>query len=184
MEFIVESLITIGRFKAGHMYHVTIWSNNLYHIKNDCALSIGLDLRDAIIRIDSQSEIGMMEAMARGVGYELQDLLNNPDWKFDYENGRCNKVTCNNVTKVNLNDPVNHPSHYTSGKIEVMDFIADQNLNFGRGNVVKYTARAGKKDPAKELEDLRKAAWYLNYEIKKLEGNEGRPTYNGDAATY
>lgn len=67
----------------------------------------------------------------------------------------------NNTINNPINDPVNHPSHYTSGKIEVMDFIADQNLNFGRGNVIKYTSRAGKKDPTKELEDLRKAAWYL-----------------------
>lgn len=96
----------------------------------------------------------------------------------------CDAEAMKQIKKAMQNDPVNHPSHYTSGKIEVMDFIADQNLNFGRGNVVKYTARAGKKDPAKELEDLRKAAWYLNYEIKKLEGNEGRPTSNGDATTY
>ena len=43
------------------------------------------------------------------------------------------------------NDPVNHPSHYTKGKIEVADFIADQQLNFDRGNAVKYICRAGDK---------------------------------------
>ena len=67
------------------------------------------------------------------------------------------------------NDPVNHPSHYTDGKIEVIDFIEDKNLNFFRGNVVKYVARAGKKDPSKEVEDLKKAEWYLNREIDRLE---------------
>ena len=75
-----------------------------------------------------------------------------------------------------LNDPVNHPSHYTDGKIEVIDFIDDKGLNFNRGNVVKYVVRAGKKEadnPAKELEDLRKAAWYLNHEISRLEGQRG-----------
>ena len=68
-----------------------------------------------------------------------------------------------------INDVVNHPSHYTSGKIEVMDFIEDKQLNFARGNVIKYVARAGKKDPNKELEDLKKAMWYLNREIERLE---------------
>ena len=53
------------------------------------------------------------------------------------------------------NDVVNHPSHYTSGKIEVIDFIDDQKLNYEKGNVIKYVCRAGKKDPTKELEDLR-----------------------------
>lgn len=65
-------------------------------------------------------------------------------------------------------DAVNHPSHYNTGKIEVIDFIEDQGLGFNLGNVVKYTARAGKKDPAKTLEDLRKAAFYLDREIKRL----------------
>lgn len=69
-----------------------------------------------------------------------------------------------------MNDVVNHPSHYTDGKIEVIDFIEDKGLNFHRGNAVKYIARAGKKDPGKEVEDLRKAVWYLNREIIRLTG--------------
>lgn len=68
------------------------------------------------------------------------------------------------------NDPVNHPSHYTKGKIEVADFIADQKLNFDRGNAVKYVCRAGSKDPDKEIQDLEKAIWYINHEIKTLKG--------------
>lgn len=66
-------------------------------------------------------------------------------------------------------DAVNHPAHYTSGKIETIDFIEDQGLNFHRGNAVKYIVRAGKKDPEKEIEDLKKAAWYINREIARLE---------------
>lgn len=61
-------------------------------------------------------------------------------------------------------DPVNHPSHYTSGGIETIDFIEAKGLGFNLGNVVKYVTRAGKKDD--RLEDLKKASWYLNREIK------------------
>ncbi len=68
-----------------------------------------------------------------------------------------------------MNDVVNHPAHYTDGKIEVIEFIEDKGLNFHRGNAVKYISRAGKKDPAKEIEDLKKAVWYLNREIGRLE---------------
>jgi len=67
-----------------------------------------------------------------------------------------------------LNDPVNHPAHYTDGKIEVIDFIDDKKLGFCLGNAVKYIARAGKKDPAKTVEDLQKAVWYINHEIELL----------------
>ena len=69
-------------------------------------------------------------------------------------------------------DPVNHPSHYTKGKIEVADFIADQKLNFDRGNAVKYVCRAGSKDPEKEIQDLEKAIWYIKHEIKMLKGED------------
>lgn len=68
-------------------------------------------------------------------------------------------------------DNVNHPSHYTLGKIEVIDFIEDKKLNFNLGNVVKYVARAGHKKSSgksietKALEDLKKARWYIDREI-------------------
>lgn len=55
---------------------------------------------------------------------------------------------------------VDHPSHYNTGRIEVIDFLEDQRLGFHLGNTVKYICRSAHK--GKELEDLRKAAWYLN----------------------
>lgn len=67
-------------------------------------------------------------------------------------------------------DAVNHPSHYNKGKIEVADFISDQKLNFDRGNAVKYVCRAGDKDPDAEVQDLEKAIWYIQHEIKVLKG--------------
>lgn len=64
-------------------------------------------------------------------------------------------------------DVVNHPSHYTRGNIEVIDFIEDQQLPYHLGNVVKYVARAGFKGD--KVEDLKKAQWYLNRYIRTLE---------------
>ena len=72
------------------------------------------------------------------------------------------------------NDPVNHPSHYTDGNIEVMDFIEDKQLNFALGNAVKYISRAGKKDKNKTIQDLEKAEWYLNREIERLKKLQGK----------
>lgn len=74
-----------------------------------------------------------------------------------------------------MNDVINHPKHYTSGKIEVIDFIEDKELNFNLGNVVKYVARAGRKKSqgktleAKALEDLKKARFYIDREIAARE---------------
>lgn len=66
-----------------------------------------------------------------------------------------------------MNDNVNHPANYTDGNIEVIDFIEDKKLGYHLGNAVKYIARAGKKDPDKYVEDLQKAVWYLEREIKR-----------------
>lgn len=66
-----------------------------------------------------------------------------------------------------MTDMVNHPSHYADGwsnGAEVIDIA--ENLNFNRGNAVKYIARAGKKGD--ELEDLRKAEFYIKREIARL----------------
>ena len=73
-------------------------------------------------------------------------------------------------------DAVNHPSHYTFGRYEVLDVIEDWGLNYHRGCVVKYIARAGRKDPSKELEDLQKARFYLDREIKQMEAEHGQGT--------
>ena len=70
-----------------------------------------------------------------------------------------------------LEDVVTPPSHYTQFGAEVIEIAGY--LNFSRGNAVKYIARAGSKDPDKELEDLRKAKWYLEWEIRRLEAQNG-----------
>ncbi|MFC8099417.1 DUF3310 domain-containing protein [Streptomyces sp. NPDC057363] len=66
-------------------------------------------------------------------------------------------------------DKVNHPSHYTwlPNGVEVIDLI--EHLITNRGNAVKYLCRAGRKNPDTELEDLRKALWYVEREIKRVE---------------
>jgi formylmethanofuran dehydrogenase subunit A len=68
---------------------------------------------------------------------------------------------------------VNHPNHYFANSgIEVIDAIEAWNLNFSRGNAIKYIARAGVKNPDKEIEDLQKAVWYINREIERLQNGE------------
>ena len=71
-------------------------------------------------------------------------------------------------------ESVNHPSHYTAGGIEAIDVIEAWDLNFNLGSVVKYISRAGKKPSGsldkdhKQLEDLKKALWYMNREVERF----------------
>ena len=69
-------------------------------------------------------------------------------------------------------DAVNYPAHYTSGKIEVWDFIIDKNLSYCLGSVIKYVVRAGKKDPLTKLQDLEKAQAFLAREIRRVKQEE------------
>lgn len=68
---------------------------------------------------------------------------------------------------------VNHPKHYNHGKFEAIDVIEDWELGFHLGNVVKYISRAGKKDKNTELQDLKKALWYMERKIENLENDNG-----------
>lgn len=64
-------------------------------------------------------------------------------------------------------DPVNHPSHYTEHPSGVECITVTEHMSFLRGNAMKYLWRAGSK--GNELEDLKKARWYLDREISNLE---------------
>lgn len=81
-------------------------------------------------------------------------------------------ATSNKKPVIPQNDPVNRPAHYTDGKIEVIDFIEDKKLGFHLGNTVKYIARAGKKNPSCEVQDLEKARWYLDRHINNLKSTK------------
>lgn len=74
-----------------------------------------------------------------------------------------------------MTDNVNHPSHYADKQIEVIDYIRDTLTQDGFveyciGNVIKYVSRWRKKGG---VEDLKKAAVYLEWAIEKAEGNDG-----------
>lgn len=71
---------------------------------------------------------------------------------------------------------LNKPIHYQTNSFDVIDFCKEYNLNFNRGNIIKYIARAGKKD--NEIKDLEKALDYLQREINYLKKHDNDATNN------
>lgn len=70
-------------------------------------------------------------------------------------------------------DAVNYPSHYTSYQgLEIIDLT--EQLNFNRGNAVKYICRAGLKNKDTEIQDLEKASWYIQREIRRLNNQNNK----------
>jgi hypothetical protein len=67
------------------------------------------------------------------------------------------------------NDIVNNPSHYTQGKIEVIDFIIDQDMDYLTASALKYLCRYKHKHVGEgQIEDLRKARFYIDKLIDSL----------------
>ena len=88
-----------------------------------------------------------------------EELLNNPKWEVVVDNRASN-------------DNVNHPKHYTSHPSGVEVITITEHMNFCLGNVIKYVMRADLKNDA--IEDLEKAAWYLNREIFRRTNADNR----------
>jgi hypothetical protein len=70
-------------------------------------------------------------------------------------------------------EAINHPQHYGGDtQYEAIKVIEAWGLDFCLGNTVKYISRAGKKDPDKTIEDLKKAQWYLERKIIQLQSEK------------
>lgn len=101
------------------------------------------------------------------------EAIDGRTWTIDDSYDFYSLPNGNEETKKTLDDKVNHPSHYTYGDIEVVDFIEQvtkdykPELAFAIGNAIKYISRANRKNGK---EDLDKARWYLNRAFEKWEG--------------
>ena len=68
-----------------------------------------------------------------------------------------------------MNEMVNHPPHYTSHPSGIETIQITEHMGFNLGNAIKYIMRAEHK--GKKIEDLQKAAWYINREIERTSGD-------------
>lgn len=100
------------------------------------------------------------------------DALKSESWTWEPAFGYKYTKAFESKFRPEMNDPVSHPAHYTTGKIECIEYIEDKQLGFHLGNAVKYITRAGKKSPDKKIEDLRKAMWYIDRYIQLEEKRE------------
>lgn len=101
------------------------------------------------------------------------EAIDGRTWTIDDSYDFYSLPNGNEETKKTLDDKVNHPSHYTYGDMEIIDFIEQvtkdykPELAFAIGNAIKYISRANRKNGK---EDLDKARWYLNRAFEKWEG--------------
>lgn len=138
-----------------------------------------IDDRESDERIEHESE-DVREAKAKGVTVEVEGV----EWKLqasEKNNAEAMAEVAHKLSqgKAKLRkekakvDMVNHPPHYTTGGIETIDYIKakltpEEFIGYLKGSVIKYTSRAGKKDDV--VQDLEKAQWYMNRQIKALKG--------------
>jgi len=80
-----------------------------------------------------------------------------------------------NKTEKPMNDNVNHPKHYTEHPSGIECIEITEHMNFCVGNAIKYLWRAGLK--GEQVEDLRKARWYIDREIARILNNTEEPSF-------
>lgn len=101
------------------------------------------------------------------------EAIDGRTWTIDDSYDFYSLTNENEEPQKTLDDKVSHPTHYTYGDIEVIDFIEQvtkdykPELAFAIGNAIKYISRANRKNGK---EDLDKARWYLNRALEKWEG--------------
>lgn len=86
--------------------------------------------------------------------------------------------TISEKEKQEFEQAVNHPKHYEDIVPNVECIDVTEYFNFNRGNAIKYIWRTGYKDKTKEIEDLSKAAWYINHEIERLKREKEQTKVN------
>lgn len=100
------------------------------------------------------------------------EAIDGRTWTIDDSYDFYSLANENEPVEMTLDDKVSHPSHYTYGDIEIIDFIEQvtkdykPELAFAIGNAIKYISRANRKNGK---EDLDKARWYLNRAFEKWE---------------
>lgn len=68
-----------------------------------------------------------------------------------------------------MSDKIDQPSHYTQHPAGIICIDVVEHFNFNLGNAIKYIWRCGLKDGESPIDDLKKAIWYLNREVQRLE---------------
>lgn len=116
------------------------------------------------VHVEFTPSVGISYDISITLSYVLGEgiyLKANPDCVRDLEGN-----------KIEKNPDKKYTGYYASidGSMDAHVVIDKFNLNFNRGNIIKYVIRAGKKDASKEIEDLEKAKKYIDFEIKRLNG--------------
>lgn len=103
--------------------------------------------------------------------YVIRDEISRLDFNIPCSTIDIHAISIKKPTEKSKDPAVDHPSYY-QGKIEVIDFIEDKHLGFNLGNCVKYISRHQLKHKDNPVEDLKKARWYLDREISRIEGDK------------
>lgn len=127
-----------------------------------------MNLRNKVISCIEQgmgvADTAKKTGASKGYIYTLRSEMNKAKNKAKKPE---TQTVADGVNKADKADMVNSPVHYRVGGIEVIDFIEAKRLSYHLGNVVKYVCRSEHK--GEQLQDLKKARWYLEREIQNLE---------------
>lgn len=143
--------VKVRKFRKSEIENIALYEDEVFSVLADDveeAQKKAVELAKAILRNDEEWSWS---------GYEIRSVVYEDSVFVDahWVGGPSPAI----LTEPQQTDSVNHPSHYTFGKFEVIDVIEDWGLGYHLGNAIKYIARSPHK--GKPVEDLNKAIWYL-----------------------
>lgn len=124
-------------------------------------------------RQESVSNYGSIKEFLESEYGMTNNLYDRDQWDDFFETDNLNQSNETQPTESSLIKMTKYnPSHYQRGRIQVWDFIVDQQLDFLAGNIIKYICRAGHKNQETEIDDWLKIRAYVNRKIEALTNDE------------
>jgi hypothetical protein len=126
-------------------------------------------------RQESVSNYGSIKEFLESEYGMTNNLYDRDQWDDFYGTNKSNQSNETQPIVSSLIGMTKHnPSHYKRGRIEIWDFIVDQQLDFLAGNIIKYICRAGHKNQETEIDDWLKVRAYVDRKIKQISQERNR----------
>ena len=157
-----EKVDAVMKYKVGDKVRIR---HDLHESSNWCGALVDVT-KDMLKRA---GKVVTISKVRDNNSYRIREDGGTYLWHESMIQGKVIPIRCEpkEAPKDAANDPVSHPSHYTDGKIEVIDFIEDKKLGYHLGNACKYISRCQLKYGGKKrIEDLEKAIWYIKRQIE------------------
>lgn len=135
----------------------------IYKIKSRSGVVIHVELEYGVVTM-APTELEWLKGMTTN---QMVNVCKERQWEYAWQPSYTKELE-EVAPKIAPAETVVHPVHYNLHPSGVECITIVQHMNFNVGNAMKYLWRCGLKDNTTDVEDLKKARQYIDYEISRL----------------